>query len=67
VTALLLGGALQALGLLGIFSPLQPLIDALLIVQGVWFLATSITVGWQALRSPVVAAMPESGILGVHF
>jgi len=40
--ALLLGAVLQALGLVGLFTPLQSLIDVLLIVQGVWFIAAAV-------------------------
>jgi hypothetical protein len=41
--ALVLGAVLQVLGLIGLFGVLQPLIDVLLIVQGVWFLAAALT------------------------
>lgn len=40
--ALLLGAALQIFGLLGIFNFLQPVIDILLIVQSLWFVAAAI-------------------------
>ena len=39
--ALALGSVLQVLGLVGLFGVLQPLVDMLLIVQGVWFLAAA--------------------------
>jgi len=41
--ALALGAALQVFGLLGLFNVLQPVIDVLLIVQSIWFLAAAIT------------------------
>jgi hypothetical protein len=41
--ALALGAILQALGLVGLFGVLQPVIDVLLIVQGLWFLAAAVT------------------------
>jgi len=41
--ALALGAVLQVLGLVGLFGVLQPVIDMLLIVQGVWFLAAALT------------------------
>jgi hypothetical protein len=40
--ALGLGAILQALGLVGLFDVLQPVIDVLLIVQGLWFLAAAV-------------------------
>jgi hypothetical protein len=40
--ALALGAILQALGLVGLFGVLQPVIDVLLIVQGLWFLAAAV-------------------------
>jgi hypothetical protein len=48
--ALVLGTVLQALGLVGLFTPLQALIDVLLIVQGVWFIAAAVAlvVPWRA-------------------
>lgn len=54
--ALALGAILQGLGLLGLFGVLQPVIDALLIVQGVWFLAAALTL----LVRPVPAPAPAS-------
>jgi hypothetical protein len=41
--ALVLGAVLQVLGLVGLFEALQPVIDVLLIVQGLWFLAAAFT------------------------
>jgi hypothetical protein len=41
-TGLALGAALQLLGLMGLFKPLQSLIDALLIVQALWFVAAAV-------------------------
>ena len=40
--ALLLGVTLQVLGLVGLFNLLQPVIDDLLIVQALWFVAAAI-------------------------
>lgn len=41
--ALVLGGVLEVLGLVGLFTPLQPVIDSVLGVQELWFLACAIT------------------------
>jgi len=48
--ALAMGAVLQALGLVGLFAPLQPVIDVLLIVQGVWFIAAAVAlvIPWPA-------------------
>lgn len=43
--ALAIGASLQILGPLGLVSPLQPVVDTMLIVQGVWFLAASAALG----------------------
>lgn len=51
--ALLLGVALQVFGLVGLFHLLQPVIDILLIVQALWFVAAAITL---LLRRKSVAA-----------
>ena len=40
--ALAMGGALQIVGLVGLFGVLQPTIDVLLIVQSLWFVAAGI-------------------------
>jgi hypothetical protein len=40
--ALVIGATLQVFGLLGLFNVLQPVIDNLLIVQSLWFVAASI-------------------------
>ena len=48
--ALALGATLQVLGLVGLFGALQPVIDGLLIVQGVWFLAAAVTLAVRAGR-----------------
>jgi hypothetical protein len=40
--ALAMGSALQILGLVGLFGRLQPIIDVLLIVQALWFVAAGI-------------------------
>jgi hypothetical protein len=55
-SALALGGALQALGLAGVFAPLQPVVDGALIVQSAWFVAAGVVVtGWSG-RQPALAA-----------
>jgi hypothetical protein len=37
-----LGATLQVLGLVGLFNVLQPVIDFVLIVQALWFVAAAI-------------------------
>jgi hypothetical protein len=54
--ALALGAILQGLGLVGLFGALQPVIDVLLVVQGVWFLAAALTL----LVRPIPAPAPGS-------
>ena len=49
--ALLLGATLQLLGLVGLFNLLQPVIDDLLIVQAVWFVAAAIALIVRANRA----------------
>ena len=49
-TGLAIGAVLQAFGVAGTLVALQPVVDTLLIVQGLWFLAASVAVGLQALR-----------------
>jgi hypothetical protein len=51
-TGLILGGSLQVLGLLGLFNLLQPLIDVLLPVQGLWFIAAAVALllPWRTAR-----------------
>ena len=39
-----LGTILQVLGLVGLFRPLQSIIDVILIVQSVWFVAAALGV-----------------------
>jgi hypothetical protein len=56
--ALALGAILQVLGLVGLFGVLQPVIDVLLIVQGIWFLAAAFTL----LVRPMPAPAPASAI-----
>jgi hypothetical protein len=41
--AVALGITLQILGLVGLFNVLQPVIDVLLVVQSLWFVAAAIT------------------------
>jgi hypothetical protein len=54
--ALALGGVLQALGLAGLFGALQPLVDLLLVVQGVWFLAAAVTLLVRPIPAPPARA-----------
>ena len=49
-TALAIGAALQALGLFGLFAALQPVIDSVLVVQSLWFMAAAIAIGLAGLR-----------------
>jgi hypothetical protein len=46
--ALAMGATLQVLGLLGLFNILQPLIDVLLIVQSLWFVAAAVALPIRA-------------------
>ena len=60
--ALALGATLQVFGLLGIFSALQPVVDGLLAVQSVWFVAASIAL----LLRPIAAgahAKPAAAVV----
>lgn len=56
--ALALGAILQALGGVGLFAALQPVIDVLLIVQGVWFVAAAIAL----VARPLAAAVPANPV-----
>lgn len=49
--ALALGATLQVLGLLGLFNVLQPVIDVLLIVQSVWFIAAAVTLPFHVTKA----------------
>jgi hypothetical protein len=63
ITALAIGGALQVLGLVGLFVVLQQIIDVLLIVQAFWFMAAGL-----ALMVPSRIGVPhliQSGGTGV--
>jgi len=53
--ALAIGAALQVLGLVGLFGMLQPVIDKLLIIQALWFVAagTAVLVGRNRPRSVI--------------
>ena len=48
--ALAMGATLQIFGLLGLFNVLQPVIDTLLIVQSVWFVAAAISLLINGIR-----------------
>ncbi len=54
--ALALGAILQALGLVGLFGVLQPVVDVLLVVQGLWFLAAAV----MLIVWPMLAPVPAS-------
>jgi hypothetical protein len=43
-TALLVGGTLQVLGLVGLLHPLQAVINVILIIQSLWFIAAALAV-----------------------
>ncbi len=49
--ALVLGAALQIFGLLGVFNVLQPVIDVLLIVQSLWFVAAAVALFFAKNRN----------------
>jgi hypothetical protein len=49
-TALVLGGTLQVLGVLGLFFALQPVIDVVLIVQAVWFVGAAVALLMRGSR-----------------
>ncbi|MGC2303732.1 hypothetical protein [Candidatus Binatus sp.] len=44
--ALAIGATLQIFGLVGLFGVLQPVIDDVLIVQAIWFVAAGVAVLW---------------------
>jgi hypothetical protein len=50
--ALALGAILQILGLVGLFNVLQPVIDVLLIIQALWFLAAAIALIARRAKGP---------------
>lgn len=47
-TGLGIGVTLQALGLIGLFGALQPLVDGVLVIQSLWFVAAAIAIGATA-------------------
>jgi hypothetical protein len=55
-SALALGASLQALGLAGVLWPLQPLVDGLLIVQSLWFVAAGLALSFAGRPRPIAAA-----------
>ena len=57
--ALGLGVILQALGLVGLFGALQPVVDAVLIVQGIWFLAAAVTLLVRPMHRAAPASIPH--------
>jgi Domain of unknown function (DUF4386) len=65
--ALALGGVLQILGLVGLFTPLQPVVDDLLTVQLLWLAAAAIALavgrgepatGSRGVRQPILDSGP---------
>jgi len=52
VVGLAIGGALQVLGLIGLFARLQPVIDTILIVQALWFVAAGSTLLFRVQAVP---------------
>ncbi|MBF6594895.1 MAG: hypothetical protein IVW51_10665 [Thermaceae bacterium] len=50
----MLGAPLQVFGLVGLFNALQTVIDDLLIVQSVWFVAASVVL-WVGARGRIRA------------
>jgi hypothetical protein len=61
--SLAMGAALQALGLLGLFNVLQPVIDVLLIVQSFWFVAAAVALLVRGSETTAATARPMSGSL----
>lgn len=57
---LAMGATLQVFGLLGLFNVLQPVIDVLLIVQSVWFVAAAIALLVRANRAGAGTGSPLS-------
>ena len=49
-SGLAIGAALQALGLAGVLTPLQGVVDVVLIVQALWFVAAGIALGVTGSR-----------------
>jgi hypothetical protein len=58
-TALALGATLQILVLVGLFNVLQPVIDVLLIVQSLWFVAAAVALLIRSGRSGAAANEPS--------
>jgi hypothetical protein len=54
-SALALGATLQGLGLAGVLWPMQPVVDAVLIVQSLWFVLAGMAIGF-ARRPRLFAA-----------
>ena len=59
-SGLAIGAVLQTLGVVGLMTPLQPLVDAVLIVQALWFIAAGAVIaiggGTLALGAPQAKA-----------
>lgn len=51
---LAIGASLQALGLAGVLTPLQSVIDAVLILQSLWFIAAGVAVALAAVKGAAV-------------
>jgi hypothetical protein len=61
VSALVIGAVLQVLGVVGLFWSAQPIVDDVLIVQGVWFVAASLALAWQ-VRPAIASVQAQSGL-----
>ncbi len=59
--SLAMGAALQVLGLLGLFSVLQPVIDILLIIQAFWFVAAAVALLVRGSEATATTVGPVSG------
>lgn len=52
---------LQGLGVAGLVTPLQGVVDVVLIVQSLWFIAAGLAVGATTLRPSAAAAQANAG------
>ena len=64
--ALVMGATLQIFGLLGLFNVLQPVIDTLVGVQSLWFVAAAIALAIHAER-PALSRVKLSHQNGVNY
>jgi hypothetical protein len=63
-TGLAIGAVLQGLGLAGVLTPLQDVIDVVLIVQALWFVAAGVTLGVIGDRGATGAAATTTLLTG---